>query len=83
MADRTVIDASDLEGETFVSLSHHDGMRERVDSIFQNLRINRNMLVETEFFATICCMVINDIGVSVVNPLVELLVVRSGESGTP
>ncbi len=70
LADLPVIQATDLEGESFVSLSHHDGMRERVDSIFQDLHISRSMLVETEFFATICCMVINGVGVSVVNPLV-------------
>jgi DNA-binding transcriptional LysR family regulator len=70
LADRPLIHASDLKGESFVSLSHHDGMRERVDSVFQDLHIPRNMLVETEFFATVCSMVINGVGVSVVNPLI-------------
>src|SRR5690606_4251929 len=65
-----VIEASDLGDEPFISLSHHDGMRERVDAIFQDSHIKRSMLVETEFFATVCCMVVNGIGVSVVNPLV-------------
>lgn len=70
LADRPVVDAGDLEGEPFVSLSHHDGMRERVDSIFDERRIARTLLVETEFFSTVCCMVMNGMGVSVVNPLV-------------
>lgn len=70
LADRALIQASDLKDESFVSLSHHDGMRERVDSVFQDLHIHRNMLVETEFFATVCSMVISGVGVSVVNPLV-------------
>ncbi len=70
LADRSVIEASDLGDEPFISLSHHDGMRERVDAIFQDSHIKRSMLVETEFFATVCCMVVNGIGVSVVNPLV-------------
>jgi DNA-binding transcriptional LysR family regulator len=78
LVDRPVIEASDLDGESFVSLSHHDGMRERVDSAFNDARVSRTLLVETEFFSTVCCMVISGMGVSVVNPLVAKDFVAQG-----
>lgn len=78
LADRPVIEASDFEDEPFVSLSLHDGMRERVDAFFNDLHVRRSMLVETEFFATVCCMVMSGIGLSVVNPLVAKDFVAQG-----
>lgn len=78
LADRPFVEARDLSCEPFISLSHHDGMRERVDSVFQSQRVSRKLLVETEFFATVCCMVMNGIGVSVVNPLVARDFVAQG-----
>ncbi|HWL27377.1 MAG TPA: LysR substrate-binding domain-containing protein [Burkholderiaceae bacterium] len=78
LAGQPFVHASDLKGESFVSLSHHDGMRERVDSVFHELHIPRRMLVETEFFATVCSMVIHGVGVSVVNPLVAKDFIEQG-----
>ncbi len=70
LSQRSLIEAGDLEGEAFISLSHHDGLREQIDAVFEHNKVNRTMLVETEFLSTVCCMVSSGLGVSVVNPLV-------------
>ncbi|NYT58623.1 LysR family transcriptional regulator [Alcaligenaceae bacterium] len=70
LESHVMIEARDLEGEAFVSLSHHDGLRERIDALFEHENIMRTMLVETEFLSTVCCMVKDGLGVSIVNPLV-------------
>ena len=69
LADAKTIKAADLADEHFVSLSHHDGLRERIDEAFQSKRVVRRMTLETEFMATICQMVLEGLGVSVVSPI--------------
>lgn len=60
--------ASDLDGETFISLTHGDGTRAVIDAAF--VPDGRRLMLETPYAATICTMVGMGLGVSVVNPVV-------------
>ena len=70
LAQAKSIKASDLAGENFISLSHQDGLRERIDALFEAKRVPRRTPVETDFQSTICNLVCKGVGVSVVNPIV-------------
>ena len=70
LAEVKSVKASDLADEHFISLSHHDGLRERIDAAFESKRIMRRMTLETEFMTSICQMVLQGLGVSVVSPVV-------------
>jgi len=61
------IQARDLDGETFISLSGTDHTRAQIDAAFVPDR--RRLLLVTPHAATICTMVSMGLGVSVVNPM--------------
>jgi DNA-binding transcriptional LysR family regulator len=62
------VQASDLDGETFISLGSTDLARVQIDAAFSpDLR---RMTLETPYASTICTMVNMGLGVSVVSPMV-------------
>lgn len=69
LARRRKVVARDLDGETFISLTHGDGTRAVIDAAF-GPDDGRRLTLETPYAATICTMVGMGLGVSVVNPLV-------------
>ncbi|MCT9119169.1 LysR substrate-binding domain-containing protein [Cupriavidus gilardii] len=69
LAEREVITPADLAGESFISMSHGDGLRAAVDAAFAG-DDQRVMHFETPYGATICKLVGLGIGVGIVNPLV-------------
>lgn len=69
LARRRRIYASDLDGEPFISLSPGDSARAEVDAAF--VPDGRRLVIETPYAATICRMVAEGLGVSVVDPLVR------------
>jgi len=66
LASRDVIHASDLEGVPFISTARQDGSREYVDSMFAQAKVNRRLEMEAENVSTICHLVAQGLGVSVV-----------------
>ncbi|MCD9120890.1 LysR family transcriptional regulator [Cupriavidus sp. UGS-1] len=68
LARKRRVVARDLDGETFISLTHGDGTRAAIDAAFAP--DGRKLTLETPYAATICTMVSMGLGVSVVNPLV-------------
>ncbi|MDX7999192.1 LysR family transcriptional regulator [Xenorhabdus sp. Reich] len=62
----------DFSGEKFISLSITDSYRQLIDTIFAEHHINRNMVIETHSAASICAMITEGIGLSIVNPLTAL-----------
>ena len=68
LARKRRVVARDLDGETFISLTHGDGTRAVIDAAFQP--DGRRLTLETPYAATICTMVSMGLGVSVVNPVV-------------
>jgi len=71
LAARKRIAASDLEGERFISLPSGRPSRAAVDAAFP--RDGRIMALETTFASTICAMVGEGLGVSLVNPIVAAM----------
>lgn len=69
LAEREVITPADLAGESFISMSHGDGLRAAVDAAFA-ADDERVMHFETPYGATICKLVGLGLGVGIVNPLV-------------
>lgn len=69
LASLDVITPADLAGESFISMSHGDGLRAAVDAAFA-ADDRRVMHFETPYGATICKMVGLGLGVGIVNPLV-------------
>ncbi len=60
--------ARDLHGERFISLPSAGSSRRAIDDAFED--DGRIMVLETPFAATICRMVSEGLGVSLVNPIV-------------
>lgn len=69
LARKEYITPLDLEGERFISLPNGSPSRRTVDAEFSN--INRIMALETPFASTICRMVSEQLGLSIVNPIVS------------
>lgn len=70
LSDRDSIAPRDLEGENFISLAMEDMTRQRIDRFFDEAGVSRNEVVETQYAATICGLVLEGIGVSIVSPFV-------------
>ncbi|MEN7529913.1 LysR substrate-binding domain-containing protein [Cupriavidus sp. DL-D2] len=69
LAGLDVITPADLAGESFISMTHGDGLRASIDAAFAD-DDRRIMHFETPYGATICRMVALGMGVGIVNPLV-------------
>lgn len=67
LADKRVIEPRDLEGQPFISLALEDRTRFRVDRVFESAGVKRQMFVETQYAATICGMILEGMGVSIVS----------------
>ena len=72
LASHDVITPADLAGESFISMSHGDGLRAAVDAAFA-ADDRRVLHFETPYGATICRMVGLGLGAGIVNPLVARL----------
>ena len=70
LASRDVIHARDLEGELFVSIARQNGSREHVDSLFEKAKVTRKIEVEAENASSICHLVAQGLGVSVLNAVI-------------
>jgi DNA-binding transcriptional LysR family regulator len=70
LAAKARILLADLEGESFVSTSHGDGKRERIDKLFEDAKVTRKLHIETQYGAAMCNLVGQGLGVSLVSPLV-------------
>ena len=83
LAKRDCIRAKDLEGEAFISLSLEDGARARVDRVFENAGVRRQLALDTPFSAAICALVEQGLGVGIVNPIAADDYRRSGITFLP
>jgi DNA-binding transcriptional LysR family regulator len=69
LASHDAVHARDLDGEAFISLSLEDGARTRVDRVFEDAGVRRQMTLETPFSAAICALVEQGLGLGLVNPI--------------
>jgi DNA-binding transcriptional LysR family regulator len=58
---------ADLRDEPFISLAAEDPARPKVDQVFTDADVTRNIVVETQFAMTICGLVAQEIGCGIVS----------------
>lgn len=68
LSAREVIEPKDLAGEPFISLMMGDPTRRRIDRLFEDAGIERELAIETQYAMTICSLVMQGLGCSIVNP---------------
>ena len=78
MASKAFIEPADLAGEPFISLLHGDQTRRRIDRIFEDAGIDRDLVVETQYAITHCSLVTQGVGCSIVNPATTIDFVSQG-----
>lgn len=78
LADREVIEPADLAGEPFISLMSGDQARRRIDRIFEDAGVERDLVVETQYAMTVCGLVMEGVGCSIINPAAAADFVRQG-----
>lgn len=69
LAQKAVITPADLEGEAFVSLALEDRTRHRIDRIFDDAGVQRELVIETQYAMTVCALVLQGLGCSILNPI--------------
>lgn len=68
LGDREVIRPEDLAGEPFISLMSGDQARRRIDRAFEDAGVERDLVVETQYAMTVCGLVMQGVGCSIINP---------------
>lgn len=82
------IAAEDLEGEAFISVDPDALLRHRIDTLFGERRVRRNLQLQAGSTVLACHMVASGIGVSIVHPLIAfafqpVLAIRRFEPAVP
>ncbi|MFJ4388692.1 LysR family transcriptional regulator [Pseudomonas soli] len=72
------IDPLQLSHYPFIHLAPNDPYRHHLDSVFAQLGVSRNNIIEVDNAVTICQMVLSGIGVSIINPLVANIYASQG-----
>jgi len=70
LAKKSVIKATDLQGESFISLCHGDGTRAQMDEVFARAGVERVLAIEAQYSAICCEMVRCGMGVTLAHPVV-------------
>ncbi|WP_322111047.1 LysR family transcriptional regulator [Steroidobacter sp.] len=66
---KDVITPEDLRGDAFISLALEDPTRGKIDRIFDDARVERDLRIETQYAMTIGGFVMRGVGCSILNPL--------------
>jgi len=66
---KQVITPTDLQGEPFISLALEDPVRPKIDRVFEDAGVERDVVVETQYAVTVCGLVKRGVGCAILNPL--------------
>ncbi len=66
---KDVITPEDLRGDAFISLALEDPTRAKIDRIFDDAGVERDLRIETQYAMTIGGFVMRGVGCSILNPL--------------
>lgn len=69
LADRSVVEPGDLDGEPFIALAPEDTTRRQADEVFAKAGARPRVMIETPYSTTVCAMVAQGLGVGLVNRL--------------
>ncbi|MEQ4922940.1 LysR family transcriptional regulator [Proteus hauseri] len=72
LSQKALLHPEDFQHERFISLSTNDPYRQLIDALFIKEGISRQLIMETQSAASICAMVSEGIGISIVNPITAL-----------
>ena len=78
LSAKATIEPADLAGEPFISLMFGDQTRRRIDRIFEDAGVERDLVIETQYAMTICSLVTQGVGCSIVNPATAIDFVSLG-----
>ncbi|MAM76846.1 MAG: transcriptional regulator [Tistrella sp.] len=78
LADRQVVAPADLAGQPLVMLGASDPYRQRLDRLLAGEGVTPARLVETPTSSALCAMVVEGVGVGVVNPITALDFIGQG-----
>lgn len=68
LADKAVIVPGDLDGEAFIALSPEDRARARLTRALDEAGAKPRIIVETPYSITVCALVLEGVGIGIVNP---------------
>ncbi len=83
LAARDKLAPQDFADARFISLASEDAARRRIDRLFEKTGVRRRIVVETQYSVTICNLVRQGVGVSLVNPLALEGLDRTGLAVVP
>lgn len=69
LAAKAVLQAQDFAGLPFISLAPDDHYRQRIDAVFAQAGVQRQMRLQTHSAVAVCAMVQQGLGVAIINPL--------------
>jgi DNA-binding transcriptional LysR family regulator len=69
LAARDTITPADLRSEPFISLALEDPVRPKIDRVFEDAGVERDVVVETQYAVTVCGLVKRGVGCAILNPL--------------
>jgi DNA-binding transcriptional LysR family regulator len=72
LAEKSRLIPQDFSGLNYISLSATDSYRQLLDTLFMEQQVTRRLVMETHSAASVCSMVREGAGVSIVNPLTAL-----------
>lgn len=69
LASKKVIRPEDFDGVDYVALSSEDRSRIQFEKLCEHAGAKPNLVIETPFASTVCALVLEDVGIGIVNPL--------------
>lgn len=78
LAEKTILQPSDLRDIPFVSFAPHDTYRRRIDAVFQEQGVQRRLVIEASTASAVCALVEQGIGLAIVNPISAAQAQRRG-----
>ncbi|MFC6671905.1 LysR substrate-binding domain-containing protein [Marinobacterium aestuariivivens] len=78
LADAELIRPEDLEDEAFVSLGSEQDLRYKIDNVFDQAGVRRQLLFDTQLHYAACAFVLAGNGVSIVDPITAQHYARLG-----
>ncbi len=78
LASKAQLTPQDFADQAFVSLSAGDPYRRQIDAIFAEHGVARQLRIETHSADAVCAMVMQGLGLAIVNPLTALMPGRGG-----
>lgn len=78
LAGKSVLEPIDFHNQDFVSFSESDAFVEKIERIFAQNSIRRNLIADTTTATAVCAMVAAGVGIAIVNPVTALYFAGKG-----